>query len=236
MEHHFVDVWHAGLVPDTESLTSMVAVLDEREKNKVDTFKLPLARNRYIAVRALLRQILAGYLQTDPAKLQFTVGEYGKPALACDTVHFNISHTGDHLLIAVADMPDIGIDIETLKPRAHLDGLARRCFTVREYNAWRQLTMAESVNTFYRLWSKKEAFVKAIGRGIGLGLDQCEVDWDMDGQLLAIPAEYGEANDWRVTEISVTSACAALVTPRREFKLRHRRFDVSGLASIAMHG
>lgn len=225
MDHHFVDIWQADLIQDAAILSKFRDVLDEQEKYKADTYKLPLMRDRYVAVRGISRLVLAGYLKADPATLKFTVGEYGKPALICNTLHFNISHTDNLLLVAVANFPEIGIDIEVIKPRNNLDGLARRCFTASEFQVWRQLSLSQSLDTFYRLWTKKEAFVKAIGRGIALGLEQCEVETDKGGQLRMIPAAYGAASDWKITEITVsTNACAALVTPYCEFRLQHKQF------------
>ncbi len=111
-----------------------------------------------------------------------------------------------------------------------MDGMARRCFAERELKIWQPLPEPQRQETFYRLWTKKEAFVKAIGRGIALGLHRCELEPQKDGQLIAIPEEYGVANDWKITEIPVIADfCAALVTPNLEFELRQRFFDINQL-------
>jgi len=227
VEQYFVDIWHADLRLDSESLSNLSSALDELEKQKSDTFKLPMIRDRYMAVRAISRHVLASYSNHDPARLQFTVGEHGKPGLVGQSLHFNISHSDHLLLMAVANFPDIGVDIEVIKPRINLDGLARRCFSVSELAAWQSAPKVQSKEVFYRLWTKKEAFVKAIGRGIAMGLDQCEMDWEVGGQLLSIPAAYGLANDWKVIEIPVAaSICATLITPNYEFSLYQKQFVV----------
>lgn len=221
MKQHFVDVWSGRLTLETERLKSLADVMSDGERQKALAFRLPSMRERYVAARVLLRQTLAGYLQEDPASLQFETGEYGKPCLVCGSLYFNISHTGDFLLIAVADFPDIGIDIETIKPRGSIASLARRCFSDREFDRWLQLPAAAQLEVFYRLWTKKEAFVKAVGRGIALGLEHCEVELEAGGQLLAIPAEYGPADAWKATELTVdTVTCAALVARNCGFALR----------------
>ncbi|MGZ4957701.1 MAG: 4'-phosphopantetheinyl transferase family protein [Methylomonas sp.] len=221
VKQHFVDVWSGHLTLETERLKSLADVMSDSEREKAQAFKLPLMRDRYMAARVLIRQTLACYLQTDPASLQFEAGEYGKPCLTSGSLHFNISHTGDFLLIAVGDFPDIGVDMESIKPRSSMDSLARRCFSDREFDCWRQLRAEQQLRAFYRLWTKKEAFVKAVGRGIALGLDQCEVEMEEGGQLLAIPAEYGPANAWKVVELTVAAdACVALVAPDCGFVLR----------------
>lgn len=214
-----------------EAQKRLAAVLDDGERRKSQIFKLPLLRDRFVAVRGLLRLTLAGYLDADPASLRFETGEYGKPRLLSGSLHFNLSHSEDRLLIAVADFPDVGIDIETIKPRGSLDALAERCFSERELAQWRQVAEDQQIAGFYRLWTKKEAFVKAIGRGLALGMELCEFDLERDGQLTAIPAEYGPAAAWQVTELPISAdVSAALVTARCGFEL-HRR-ELEGLCLI----
>lgn len=221
MESNFVDVWHGGLLQPYDDIDSLSALLSEQERLKATAFKNDDMRRRYVAVRAKLRRIIASYLKSDPAELQFIVAEHGKPYLACGSVHFNLSHTANHLVIAVANFPNIGIDIEKIKFRNNFDGLAARCFSVDELQAWRQLSVDEQTQAFYRLWVKKEAFVKAVGRGIALGLDQCQIGLSTGGQLSAVPQCYGDAAEWLVLEIEIESSVfSALVTPRRGFELR----------------
>lgn len=206
-------------------LTGMLDNLSETERQKAASFRLPLMRQRYIAVRYLVRKTLGHYLQTEPRALQFYADTYGKPFLACGSLHFNISHTADLLMIAVANFPDIGIDVESIKPRGSLDGLAVRCFTETEYQTWRELPGTQQEKVFYRLWTKKEAFVKAVGRGIALGLEKCEVQLPAGGQLVNIPAEFGSAADWLITELPTNGdSAAALVTTSCCFNLRRREF------------
>lgn len=226
MKSDFVDVWHGSLLHPDQNIDSLLRQLSIQERLKANAFKLADMRNRYIAVRASLRQTLAAYLDTDPQQLQFNQSEHGKPFLACESIHFNLSHTANYLVIAVANFPHIGIDIEVSRSRNNLDSLAARCFAPSELQAWRQLPDAARQPAFYRLWTKKEAFVKAVGRGLAMGLAQCEVDWVADGQLLSIPSEYGLATDWRVIELSIaTAAHSALVTPKCRFDLRFRSLN-----------
>jgi 4'-phosphopantetheinyl transferase len=228
MRHRFVDVWQADLNQDAICLSKLTAVLSDRERQRADTFQQPLLRNRYMAVRAITRHVLASYLSAKPADLQFTLGEHGKPALISDSLHFNISHTDQLLLIAVGNLPDIGVDIELIKTRSNMGGMAKRCFAERELKIWQQLSEPQSQETFYRLWTKKEAFVKATGRGIALGLNRCEVEPQIAGQLISIPKEYGMASDWKITEISLVKGfCAALATPNLGFELRHLFFNMN---------
>lgn len=230
MNGNFVDVWYGRLPAVPETSTRLLAMLNETERQKAQSFSMPLMRQRYVAVRALLRHTLASYLHEEPVKLSFETNVHGKPHLACGTVHFNISHAADILMIAVANFANIGIDIEVIKPRSNLESLAARCFSTRELKDWQQLHPEQRPAAFYRLWTKKEAFVKAVGRGIALGLEQCEVSMPLGGQLCAIPVEYGAAVDWQITELSIDPpACAALVTRNCDFSLRRLILETADL-------
>ncbi|PPD31756.1 MAG: 4-phosphopantetheinyl transferase [Methylomonas sp.] len=224
MESNFVDVWHGCLLQPYQDIDSLLSIMSEQEKQKANTFKLDAMRTRYIAVRTTLRQVLASYLGSDPVKLEFKAAEHGKPFLVCESLHFNLSHTANQLVIAVANFPHIGIDIEEIKSRSNFESLAARSLSVNELKAWRHLTEDAQRQSFYRLWTKKEAFMKAVGRGLAMGLQQCEVELASGGQLKTIPQEYGAATDWLTTELAIdASVHAALVTPRSQYELTMRQ-------------
>ena len=218
MQYNFVDVWYGQL---TDKPSSLHPILSEEERQKAESFKLPVMRQRYIAVRTELRKTLATYLDVEPAQLSFQIGAHGKPHLADDSLHFNISHTADHLIIAVSNIANIGVDIEIIKPRTGIDNLAARCFSSAELCTWHELPTKRKLEAFYRVWTKKEAFVKAVGRGIALGLEYCEMDIHTGGQLQRIPSEFGQAADWRLIELPLgNEQMAALATPNCSFNLR----------------
>lgn len=220
MSGGFVDVWRGSLDLSEAVTTRLATILSADERAKAAAFKFAHLRDRYVVGRGLLRRTLAGYTGADPAGLRFEIGEFGKPALPGGP-GFNVSHTGGALLIAVADAADIGIDIETVKPSRDLSGLAERCFSVDEFAVWLRLPESERVVAFYRLWTKKEAFVKAVGRGIALGVERCEFEMAVGGGLRKLPDGYGPIEAWRVEELDVgADFSAALVGPARDYRLR----------------
>ena len=227
MSRHFVDVWQADLNQALKCLPNLAAVLDSQEKQRASAFRQPLSGNRFRAVRAINRHVLASYLSTQPESLEFVITEHGKPNLLDADLYFNISHTQHWLQIAVANLPDIGVDIEQIKTRSNLAAMARRSFADSEFRYWQSLPEPQSLEVFYRLWTKKEAFVKAVGRGIAMGLNRCELEPHQDGQLIAIPEDYGVASDWKVTEIAFAAGISsALVTPNIGFELNYKAFEV----------
>ncbi|ANE56567.1 4'-phosphopantetheinyl transferase superfamily protein [Methylomonas sp. DH-1] len=228
---NFVDVWYADLERlDLGALRALDALLPDRERGLVQAYKRLEQRHRFVAVRGLLRRTLAGYLGVEPQELVFELGEFGKPALQAAELYFNISHSGAHLLIAVADFGPVGVDVETVRAGRNLHALAGRCFSGREYRDWAALPADQQLPGFYRLWVKKEAFVKAVGRGIAAGLELCEFAVEPGGQVAAIPAEFGVAGDWSAVELQLgdANAAAALVVPNKPYAFSCRKLEPGG--------
>lgn len=227
MRTQFVDVWHAELESlDSKNSITWDALLSDQERLRSETYKCPERRQRFVVVQSLLRRTLAGYLDVEPQELVFELGEYGKPTLVGAKLYFNISHSGDHLLIAVSDLGELGVDVEKVRSGRNLHALAGRCFSAREYREWVALPADQQLPAFYRLWVKKEAFVKAVGRGIAAGLELCEFAVEPGGQIAAIPIEFGVAGDWTVAELPLADVAAALVVPNKPYVLSCRKLEL----------
>lgn len=130
---------------------------------------------------------------------------YGKPfAPAFPDLHFNLSHAGPHLLLAFARGQSVGIDLERSDRRLSIDGIAGRFFAEREARALAALAPAQRREAFLRLWTRKEAVLKAIGHGLQFGLDRVEFSLDHGhdfDRLVSIGAEAGTASEWRVRKL-----------------------------------
>lgn len=156
-------------------------------------------QNSYVEIHAKKRLILSEFLKCKPENLVFSVGANGKPYLADNPDWtFNLSHAGDYFALAVARSCRLGIDLETAKKRPNLAGLVRKCFADEERVYWEGLPHEERLVAFYRFWTRKEAFVKATGRGIALGLNRCVVDPSVPDRMLRVPEEFAPAADWRI--------------------------------------
>jgi 4'-phosphopantetheinyl transferase len=140
------------------------------EIERMARYAQPADRVRFAVARSVLRGILGAHLGHDPAQLQFEVGKYGRPSLvAHPALSFNVSHSGERVLVALSAVRTVGVDIEAIDPALDWCALlelvcapeeARRIGTVRE---------------FYRCWTAKEALLKATGAGIGEGLKSIDV-------------------------------------------------------------
>jgi len=146
------------------------SALSADERERALRFSFPAPRERFVGVRHLLRRLLAGYCGSDPGALCFRQGAHGKPTLEGSPVRFNVSHTDGLALIAVADGVDVGVDVERIRAVTRADGLANRYFTAGERAA-----LDGTAGDFLRLWTCKEAAVKATGLGISAGWSDVEI-------------------------------------------------------------
>jgi len=211
-----VELWYGYLDDMPEQCYE--SVLDAGEQTHAGKLKNALMRKRYAIVHGSLRQLLAAYLNMPPAQIRIKQAEHGKPYLADHPeLGFNISHSGGHLLIAVGWNCELGVDVELCKDRKSLAGLVEKCFADEEAGYWHRLPQAEKTREFYRFWTRKEAFVKATGRGIALGLDQCVINPERATEFLRVPESCGVAAEWRVCDIDLGPAvCGALAAKTAE--------------------
>ena len=138
----------------------------------------------------MLRALLGRWLERDPAGLRFVLGEHGKPALASGELEFSVSHSGDLVAIAVAEGRAVGIDVERVRD-VEEERVADRLFAPAEAEALRSLPAAERTSEFFRLWTRKEAYVKALGTGIATGLSEVGEGWTVVD--LPVPPGYAGA-------------------------------------------
>lgn len=181
-----VQVW-AIFLPDVRSdLESLRGILSPEERERAARFVFERDQQRFILGRGTLRVLLSRYLSRDPSRIEFQYGPRGKPALATEkqsppALRFNLSHSGDYCLCAIALRREVGIDIETVRPDVECLQLAERFFTRREYEDLRQMPEESRQARFFRYWTCKEACLKARGKGILSGLARFEVVFNADG-------------------------------------------------------
>ncbi len=165
-----VHVWSVDLCREVDELEPL---LSEDEVSRADRFRFARDRDRYVAGRGVLRTVLGGYLRRDPASLEFQYGRFGRPELP--ELSFNVSHSGDSALVAVASGGDIGVDIERLRPEPAREEVAERFFSPSEVASLRSLRAEEQPGAFLACWTRKEAFIKALGHGLSLALDSFDM-------------------------------------------------------------
>jgi len=208
-----VHVWRIGLDVPATRLAGLGAYLAPEETARAERYRFPLPRQRFVAARGLLRELLGAYLEMDPARLRFRQNAWGKPLLLepPDALQFNVAHTDDLALVAVSAGGAVGIDVERVRPLAHLDRLAARAFSPLEYAAFRELSPSQQLEAFFAVWTRKEAYMKARGWGFHLPPDAFDVTVAPDAppQLLADRQAPAEAPRWSLHDLAVGTAYRA---------------------------
>lgn len=155
-----------------------------------------------------LRQIFSDYLQISAEELAIERNVFGKPYLRnFPGWHFNLSHSDEKMLLAISHEMPVGIDIERIKPRHSVDDVVKRCFSISEQNYWVKLPETEKLSVFYDFWTRKEAVVKGIGRGIALGLNRCEINVNQPDQFLNLPVN----ENWQTHSLKIASNYRAAI-------------------------
>jgi 4'-phosphopantetheinyl transferase len=196
-----VDVWQISLTQPGTAYEPLTDLLCSSEHERAERFKFDRHRRRFVVAHAALRSILSQYLETAPLNLQFVNGVNGKPRLADELagsgVQFNLTHSYEMALLAVAQRREIGIDIELVKEDYAFDEVAARFFTERELAAFRALPVKLQRRAFFKCWTSKEAFLKAKGTGLSGKLDEVEITV-ADDQRVVIDATVP---GWTLTEL-----------------------------------
>jgi len=179
LERGEVHVWFARLERTPARLTRMRTILNPEEMARADRFFMDVHRNRFVAGRALLRDLLAGYLGQPPEAIRFAYNEWGKPALAAGfaarDLRFNLSHSQDLAMYAFVLERDVGVDLEMIRAEVANERIAENFFSPSEVEMLRALPLEHQAEGFFNCWTRKEAYVKARGQGLSIELKSFDV-------------------------------------------------------------
>jgi 4'-phosphopantetheinyl transferase len=179
-----VHVWLASLDAPPfapAAVTALHASLSPDERDRASRFHFERHRIRFATARGLLRAILSAYLETPPADIRFEYGPHGKPAVANPAgICFNLSHSENWVVYAVSRV-DVGVDIQAVDDARDYLPVAERFFSSREVAALTSLGRADVPRAFAACWAKKEAYIKARGGGLTMGLSSFEVSLEVSG-------------------------------------------------------
>ncbi len=227
-----VDVWHVDLDAGSAAVEDLLSA-DERAR--ASRFVAPLHRRRFMIGRAALRQILAARLATRPDALRFSYGHAGKPALAAQSgaarLGFNLSHCEGLMLCAVADDRMLGVDVERMRPESDVMALAQRYFSPREQTMLAQLDVAERARGFIACWTRKEAYIKAIGSGLSAPLAGFSVSLSPHAApaLLDVTGAPEALARWSMASFDPAPGfVAALVAEGKDWSIAHHPWRAPG--------
>lgn len=224
-----IHLWQANTLTLAHAVDAFAAVVAPDERARGNAFHAPADRMRHLVTRGVLRTLVGRYLATSPSAVCFEVGTFGKPSVVSPLgarLTFNVSHSGDIVLLAFAREGELGVDVERWNPRlgeVERTRIGENVFTRLERAAIATLSSAaDQERAFYALWSRKEAYLKGTGAGISAGLAHVEVSAGEDARLIDDRRDPLARDRWTLRDIDVGPGYAAALAsalPDREVEL-----------------
>jgi len=215
-----VHLWRVDLAAVAAGERRWQQILSADEKARAARFHFAQDRRNFAATRALLRTILGRYVSSDPRELVFRYSENNKPSLSpghsINRVEFNVSHSGTAALLAFARGRVLGVDVEQIREDFDHEALAHRFFSAHEQDELAALASSQRYHGFFRCWTRKEAYIKAVGTGLSLPLHEFDVSLKLgDGNaLLATRPDDAEAALWSLQEVPAGDGYVAALCVR----------------------
>lgn len=199
-----LQIWCASLNASPDELSRFSSLLSTDEKARAKKFYFERDSNRYTVGRGILRLLLGAYLEMEASRIEFAYGQHGKPAVEIifqnRILQFNLSHSNDQAVYIFGWDRSVGIDIEHIRPLQDADDFAEQFYSARERDLITSLSGENKWATFFKIWTCKEAFLKANGKGLTLPLDHAEIHLHSDGSVtLTFTGEVaGQAARWHI--------------------------------------
>jgi 4'-phosphopantetheinyl transferase len=203
-----IHVWRASLEQPVTVIQNLQQTLTADEVTRANRLYFDIDRNRFIVAHGILRTILSRYLDIDPSQLRFSYNSYGKPALDLPPsegkLNLNISHSHNLALYAFTYSRQIGIDVEYIRSNIDYELLAKHFFSPYENAMLQALPVALQQKAFFNCWTRKEAYIKARGKGLSIPLHLFDVSLrpDEPAKLLTNREDPQEMARWSLQELA----------------------------------
>lgn len=220
-----IHIYRSVLEKHKPELKRFEVILSSDELEKANRYKFENDRNNYIVCRAILRNIIGSYLSLDPSEVTFSYSEKGKPYIKGNNIKFNLAHSKGFAVYAFALENEIGIDVEYLKAIPDAIKIAERYFSEYEIDELKKTDTAKIENLFFICWTRKEAFIKAIGEGLSYPLTDFSVPLKPgeEPKLLRIKNNSCEVQNWSLYNIDVIrNYTSALAVKSGELKIIYK--------------
>ena len=214
-----IHLWNANLDQPASTIRSLDSLLSFEEKKRAQRFHFGKHRNRFIVCHGLLRILLSQYVGIEPQRIQIIQGKKGKPELSGSNkeknIRFSLSYSINVGLIAVTQGREIGVDIEFKNRFYDYEEIIENFFSEKEKHLCHYQHERNKIDSFYLLWTKKEALVKAFGAGLIIPLSSFNVSL-LDSEIVTLPAVEGffdNKSRWQVNVIDFSTdfkACWAI--------------------------
>ena len=220
-----VQIWQVDLSSQTSNLAHYISLLNQDEIARKNRFKFVKDQENFAITRGVLRTLLGSFLALEPSRVAFKYTAHGKPKCATDSaIHFNVSHTQNKAVFAFTLEAAVGIDIESITTRP-TQQLANRFFAKEEVKALSLLSQTEQQHAFYRIWTQKEAYIKAIGLGLSQSLDSFVVSVTPPAKIISIDNSIDQAGPWSMHSFTLGDAFIGhLAIKKRALTIGYYRF------------
>lgn len=208
-----VHVWFLANSASSEDVPALRSILSAEESERAARFRFEEDRTQYVQTRGNLRRLLGSYLGIPAGEIAFSCSEHGKPSLSPPTeaLEFNVSHTRGMAVLGFCRRCRIGVDVERIRTDFQTSEIAERFFSETERIALRNVAVEHRHEAFFRIWTRKEAYIKALGEGLSHPLHLFDVSLDETARLLATRPDPGEAQRWRLEDLGLPEGFVAAV-------------------------
>lgn len=224
-EHHMLDPGTVVVASIRLDEPPARIILDDEEQQRAQRFVFERDRRRFTAAHSAMRTTLGHYLGIAPEDVRFATAARGKPHLSnpARDIRFNLSHSGERALLAVTLGREVGVDIEQTREVSDMVSIAERVFSPSERDRLLQTPDDRQLEVFFRLWTRKESFIKALGEGMYFPLREFEVSTEADGSqlLLSCTAAPQSMDRWTTRSLpSEPGYTAAITVEGRDFTVQ----------------
>jgi len=221
-----VHLWRVDLAPPEERVAPLRSLLEPEEVERSERFRFDVHRRRFIVRRGRLRQLVGAYLGLEPARVRFVYGPKGKPSIepsqlaaaGLEGLELNLSDSADLAVYAFTRGLELGVDVEVLKPMPDALGISESFFATEEREVLREVPEERRSEAFFNCWTRKEAYIKAIGEGLSEPLDRfCVTLAPGDrARFLHIGGSRDEASAWSLLHFVPTPGAVGALAFRDE--------------------
>lgn len=193
LKPHQVHVWSLNKSEHKNKLAAYWNILSKEEKESASKYRFTRDRDCSIIARGALRTLLGNYLKQSPERIKFQFGTHGKPSLnELSDIEFNVSHSTNAIVLAFVQHNSIGIDVEYIKRNIEVKKIAKHFFSKEEIMSLFSMDESYYKQAFYNCWTRKEAFIKALGSGLSFPLDQFVVSLDSTKEAALLDTKWDE--------------------------------------------
>lgn len=218
-----IHIWYSQ-VPSVPPNISSLAADEIRKANK---FVRPVDQRRHLATRAMVRELLSQYYPLEPAMWRFVTNDFGKPTIDATItadLYFNVSHTSEVIVCAITSFPEIGIDVEDRIPN-DLHEVSQHFFAKSEIDWLNESPNDQAARErFTTIWTMKEAYIKAVGKGLSIPLDSFSVA----PTRATASAKDQEVNGFRFRRFAAEGATIAVAYPKQfdDYELTMQAYEM----------